>query len=275
MATYIIGDLHGCFVELQQLLAKAEFNPNLDELWFTGDLIARGEDSLACLRFVKNLGERAKTVLGNHDLHFLAISQGLKKIHPKDKLEALLNAPDRDELIHWLRHQPLLLEHPTYKFVLTHAGISPEWDLATAKKCAAEVATALRSDDYPTLLAQMYDNSPNYWSEDWQGIDRLRYSVNVFTRMRFCFLNKQLDFDCKLPPQNAPGQLKPWFELDNPLFAKQNLLFGHWASLLGYPTPENIYALDTGCVWGNHLSMLRWEDKKIFTQASLSRTSMS
>lgn len=266
MATYIIGDLHGCFAEFQQLLAKADFDPTHDNLWLTGDLIARGEDSLACLRFVKNLGSRAKTVLGNHDLHFLATALGIKKVKPKDKIDAILNAPDRDELIDWLRRQPLLAEHP--EFVLTHAGISPEWDLATARQCAREVESALQADDYGELLAQMYDNQPDRWSPDLQGIERLRYAINVFTRMRFCFPDKRLDFDCKLPPSEVQSDLKPWFELDNPLFSAQNIIFGHWASLIGYPTPPNIYALDTGCVWGNHLTLLRWEDKALFTQAA-------
>lgn len=266
MATYIIGDLHGCFDEFQQLLSQAEFNPTQDELWLTGDLIARGEDSLACLRFVKSLGSRATTVLGNHDLHFLATALGIKKVKPRDKVEPILAAPDRDELIEWLRHQPLLAQHPTHKIVLTHAGISPEWDLATAKNCAEEVQNVLRSEQYGELLAQMYDNQPDRWSATLKGIERLRYSINVFTRMRFCYPDKRLDFDCKLPPSEVQDELKPWFELDNPLFAEQDILFGHWASLIGYPTPQHIYALDTGCVWGNHLTMLRWEDKKYFTQ---------
>ncbi|QIM62105.1 bis(5'-nucleosyl)-tetraphosphatase (symmetrical) [Pasteurellaceae bacterium Orientalotternb1] len=266
MATYIIGDLHGCFTEFQQLLAQANFDPAHDELWLTGDLIARGEDSLACLRFVKNLGSKATTVLGNHDLHFLATALGIKKVKPKDNVDAILTAPDRDELIDWLRHQPLLAQHPKHHFVLTHAGISPDWDLATAKQCAADVEQVLRADHYGELLAQMYDNQPDRWSPDLQGIERLRYTINVFTRMRFCFPDKRLDFDCKLPPSEVDNDLKPWFELSNPLFADQDILFGHWASLIGYPTPSHIYALDTGCVWGNHLTMIRWEDKAIFTE---------
>lgn len=266
MATYIIGDLHGCFAEFQQLLAQVQFDPAQDELWLTGDLIARGEDSLSCLRFVKNLGDKAQTVLGNHDLHFLATALGIKKVKPKDKVDAILTAPDRDELIDWLRHQPLLAQHPKHQFLLTHAGISPEWDLATAQSCAKEVELVLQSDNYPELLAQMYDNQPDRWSPALQGIERLRYAINVFTRMRFCYPDKRLDFECKLPPAESDNGLKPWFELDNPLFQQQNILFGHWASLIGYPTPPHIYALDTGCVWGNYLTMLRWEDQKIFTQ---------
>lgn len=272
MATYIIGDLHGCFTEFQQLLQQVNFNPNTDELWLTGDLLARGEDSLSCLRFVKNLGERGKTVLGNHDLHFLATALGIKKVKPKDNVEPILNAPDRHELIDWLRHQPLLAQHPTDGFVLTHAGISPEWDLTTAKQCAKEVEQILQSADYPELLAQMYDNQPDRWSPDLQGIERFRYILNAFTRMRFCHPDKRLDFDCKLPPDEVENNLKPWFELENPALNGQPILFGHWASLIGYPTPPNIYALDTGCVWGNYLTMIRWEDKTYFTQSAQKQT---
>lgn len=269
MATYIVGDLHGCFDELQLLLKKADFNPAVDELWLTGDLLARGEDSLACLRFVKDLGSRATTVLGNHDLHFLATALGIKKVKEKDRVDAILNAPDRAELIAWLRRQPLLAEHPQHGFVLTHAGISPDWDLPTAKQCAREVEAQLQSADYAALLAQMYDNSPDRWNPQLQGIARWRYTLNVFTRMRFCYRDKRLDFECKLPVADAPDELVPWFELDNPLYQSQPILFGHWASLIGYPTPPHIYALDTGCVWGNQLTMLRWEDKRFFSQQKL------
>lgn len=269
MATYIIGDLHGCFAEFQQLLAQANFNPKQDELWLTGDLVARGGNSLECLRFVKNLGERATVVLGNHDLHLLSTLQGIKKVKPKDNVDAIFEAEDREDLQNWLRNRPLAALHPQHHFLLVHAGVSPEWDLATTLQCAKEVETALQSSDFKSLLEQMYDNEPSRWSPDLQGIERLRYAINVFTRMRFCFADKRLDFACKLPPQQAPTELKPWFELENPLYCELPILFGHWASLIGYPTPAQIYALDSGCVWGNCLTMLRWEDKKIFTQARL------
>ncbi|MDH2923936.1 bis(5'nucleosyl)-tetraphosphatase ApaH [Nicoletella semolina] len=269
MATYLIGDLHGCFREFQQLLQQADFNPQYDELWLTGDLVARGEDSLCCLRFVKNLGKQATVVLGNHDLHLLAVLQGIQPLNPKDRIEAILSADDREELQDWLRNQPLAAYHPQYQFLLVHAGVSPEWDLATTLQCANEIQAVLSSEKFAELLTQMYGNMPNQWSPQLQGIEKLRYAINVFTRMRFCYPNKQLDFECKLPADQAPEILKPWFELDNPLFKTQSIVFGHWASLIGYPTPTNIYALDTGCVWGNHLTMLRWEDKQIFTQPRL------
>ncbi|MEN2880335.1 bis(5'-nucleosyl)-tetraphosphatase (symmetrical) ApaH [Mannheimia haemolytica] len=263
MATYIVGDLHGCFNEFQLLLEKVNYNPKQDELFLTGDLVARGEDSLACLRFVKDSANNAKTVLGNHDLHLL----GIKRVKPNDKIDAIFEAKDRLDLQNWLRNQPLVIHHPKHQFLLTHAGISPEWDLATTLACAKEAEKVLQSDaDY---IAQMYENKPERWSEDLQGVERWRYIINVFTRMRFCYTDKRLDFDCKLPLEQAPQELLAWFDLDNPLFTQKNIIFGHWASLMGKCTRPNIYALDTGCAWGSHLTMLRWEDKQIFTQKRL------
>lgn len=269
MATYIIGDLHGCFDEFQALLKQVNFDPTIDELWLTGDLVARGEKSLECLRFVKDLGDRATVVLGNHDLHLLATLEGIKTVKPRDKVDAIFEAPDRADLQNWLRNRPLVAVHPQHNFLLVHAGISPEWDLDTTLVCARETEKVLQSEQYVTLLTDMYGDSPERWKPDLQGMERWRYTINVCTRMRFCYADKRLDFACKLPVEQAPSELKPWFELHNPLFSQQVILFGHWASLIGYPTPETIYALDTGCVWGNHLTMLRWEDKKLFTQAHL------
>ena len=269
MATYIVGDLHGCFKEFQLLLEKAQFDEKQDEIWLTGDLVARGDDSLACLRFVKNLGEKAQTVLGNHDLHLLSTLLGIKRVKPSDKVEPIFKAHDREELQNWLRNQPLMVQHPKYGFLLVHAGISPEWDLSTATQCAREAEALLKSENYANYIAQMYENYPDHWDNNLQGIDRWRYIVNVFTRMRFCYLDKRLDFTCKLPIEDAPDELKAWFELDNPLFKQQNIIFGHWASLMGKCARPNIYALDTGCAWGNHLTMVRWEDKQVFTQVRL------
>lgn len=266
MATYIIGDLHGCFDEFQALLKQVNFNPTQDELWLTGDLIARGDKSLECLRFVKALGERATVVLGNHDLHLLATLEGIKAVKPKDKVDTIFNAEDRIDLQNWLRNRPLVAVHPEYKFVLVHAGLSPEWDLQTALLCAKETEAVLQSNNYQDLLKEMYGNSPDNWSANLKGMDRWRYTINVCTRMRFCTADNRLDFECKLPAEEAPSDLKPWFEMNNPLFKEQEIIFGHWASLIGYPTPNTIYALDTGCVWGNHLTMIRWEDQKIFIQ---------
>lgn len=214
---------------------------------------------------MKDSANNAKTVLGNHDLHLL----GIKRVKPNDKIDAIFEAKDRLDLQNWLRNQPLVIHHPKHQFLLTHAGISPEWDLATTLACAKEAEKVLQSDNYADYIAQMYENKPERWSEDLQGVERWRYIINVFTRMRFCYTDKRLDFDCKLPLEQAPQELLAWFDLDNPLFTQKNIIFGHWASLMGKCTRPNIYALDTGCAWGSHLTMLRWEDKQIFTQKRL------
>lgn len=269
MATYIVGDLQGCYDELQLLLDKVRFDPAADMLYLVGDLLARGDKSLQCLTLVKSLGESAKTVLGNHDLHFIATALGIKKIKARDRLEPIFQSDQLEPLTHWLRHQPLLIHRPDLDFLISHAGISPQWDLATAKACAAEVEQQLQQGDYYHLIQQMYANLPDSWSPDLEGIDRLRYSINVLTRMRYCYADGRLDFDCKAPPSQAPSQLQPWFTLANPLYQQTNLIFGHWASLAGNPTPARIYALDTGCVWNNAMTMLRWEDKQYFVQPAI------
>lgn len=269
MATYIVGDLHGCFKTFQHLLEKVEYDPTQDELFLTGDLVARGEDSLSCLRFVADPKNNAKTVLGNHDLHLLSTLLGIKKVKPNDKVDAIFHAEDLPNLQNWLRNQPLIIQHPTHQFLLTHAGISPEWDLETTLACAKEAENILQSEECASYLSQMYENSPERWNTHLQGVERWRYIINVFTRMRFCYIDKRLELACKLPIEEAPKELIPWFALDNPLFRNTEILFGHWASLMGKCSRANIYALDTGCAWGNYLTMIRWEDKQIFTQTLL------
>lgn len=270
MSTYLIGDVHGCLVELEALLAQVSFNPEQDTLWLTGDLVARGPDSLGVLRFVRSLGASVRMVLGNHDLHLLAVYAGISRNKPKDRLNPLLNAPDSHDLINWLRRQPLLQVDEDLKLVMTHAGITPQWDLDTAKMCAREVESILSSDSYPLFIDAMYGDMPNSWSPKLSGLPRLRFSTNVFTRMRYCFAGGQLDMISKEAPNQAPSLLKPWFDLPSQIAGEYAIAFGHWASLNGKGTPENIYALDTGCCWGGELSMLRWEDKQYFTQPSVS-----
>lgn len=269
MANFFVGDLHGCYDELQLLLEKVQFNPSQDKLYLTGDLIVRGTQSLECLRFVKSLGSSAQTVLGNHDLHFLATALGIKKIKSRDHVDAIFSAPDFFELVDWLRHQPLLIYSQSQNFLLVHAGISPDWNLNTARQCATEVEGILQSDDWYNLLENMYSEQPDRWSSNLQGWARWRYIINALTRMRFCYSDHRLDFACKSPLTDAPSTLIPWFNLANPLYQQTSVIFGHWASLVDEPTPSHIYALDTGCVWGNRLTLLRWEDKKIFTQPRL------
>lgn len=265
MATYIVGDVHGCFDELQTLLELAQFKKNKDQLWLTGDLVGRGPKSLETLRFVKSLGDSAKIVLGNHDLHLLAIHQGIHSDQESDKLSALLNAPDCDELLTWLRLQPLFMRHPEFNFVMVHAGISPQWTIQQAQGYAQEVQCILRGNEFKMLLKNMYGSHPATWNDSLQGIERLRFIINVFTRMRYCLLDGSLEFYNKLAPEQTDNSiLKPWFDI-NTLDHSSGIVFGHWAALSGREIRKGLYALDTGCVWGNSLSMLRWQDKKIFS----------
>lgn len=269
MSTYLIGDVHGCINELKALLAQVEFNPQNDSLWLTGDLVARGPGSLEVLRFVRGLGDSVHIVLGNHDLHLLAIFVGISRNKPKDRLQPLLEANDADSLMNWLRQQPILQVDDDLGLVMVHAGITPQWDLETAKMCACEVEAMLSSDSYPLLLDAIYGDMPNYWSGGLSGLARLRFSINVFTRMRYCFPNGQLEMICKDRPQNAPRPLKPWFALPSKVTEQgYSIIFGHWASLEGKGIPKGIYGLDTGCCWGGDLTMLRWEDKVWFSQPS-------
>jgi bis(5'-nucleosyl)-tetraphosphatase (symmetrical) len=268
MSTYLIGDVHGCHDELRSLLDQVAFDPQVDQLWLTGDLVARGPDSLEVLRFVRYLGDCVKMVLGNHDLHLLAVYAGISRNKPKDRITPLLEAPDADLLINWLRRQPLLQVDEEKKLVMAHAGITPQWDIDTAISCAREVEAVLSSDTYPLFLDAMYGDMPNNWVPELTGLARLRFSTNALTRMRFCFPNGQLDMIAKEAPDSAPPPLKPWFSIRGPVSRDYTIAFGHWASLEGKGTPEGIIALDTGCCWGGTLTMLRWEDKRVFTQVS-------
>ncbi|MBK0001109.1 MULTISPECIES: bis(5'-nucleosyl)-tetraphosphatase (symmetrical) ApaH [Erwiniaceae] len=268
MSTYLIGDVHGCYDELRSLLGQVAFDPQQDQLWLTGDLVARGPDSLEVLRFVRSLGDCVRLVLGNHDLHLLAVYAGISRNKPKDRISPLLQADDADELINWLRRQPLLQVDEEKKLVMAHAGITPQWDIETAKMCAREVESVLSSDTYPLFLDAMYGDMPNNWSPELSGLARLRFSSNALTRMRFCFPNGQLDMISKESPESAPPPLKPWFNIPGPVSREYTIVFGHWASLEGKGTPEGIIGLDTGCCWGGTLTMLRWEDKRVFTQVS-------
>ncbi|MFD2176449.1 symmetrical bis(5'-nucleosyl)-tetraphosphatase [Veronia pacifica] len=271
MATYLVGDIQGCFGDLCDLLELVSFNLKEDHLYLAGDLVARGPQSLEVLRLIHGMGSHAHTVLGNHDLHLLSVANGLMKGKRQDKTSPIFSAPDRDELLTWLRHQPLLIHYdkPSGKtpgFVMTHAGIPPQWGLNTAKNCATEVEAILQGDDYLWLLENMYANQPDQWDPALQGLDRYRFIINAFTRMRYCDSTGALDMACKYPPSQLTeeGPLKPWFSLKRKKKIKEALVFGHWAALGGV-IEDNLIGLDTGCVWGGSLTMLRWEDKKVFT----------
>lgn len=267
MALYAIGDIQGCWLELQMLLDKINFNPDKDTLWFTGDLINRGPNSLETLRYVKSLGNAALTVLGNHELHLLAISY--KKFTPKknDTFDGILTAHDRDELINWLRHQPLFHHDKKRNYCLVHAGLPPQWDIAEAKIRANEVETLLQSDQIEDFLDHMYGDKPNIWSDALTGWDRLRFITNCFTRIRYCDRSGRLDLKQKGSPGNQPKGLFPWFELPDRKSSKDKIVFGHW-STLGFHANEGIYALDTGCLWGGELTALQLDGE-------MSRTSMA
>ncbi|MGY5451956.1 symmetrical bis(5'-nucleosyl)-tetraphosphatase [Agarivorans sp. MS3-6] len=271
MATYFVGDIQGCLDELKALLKQVKFSPKRDQLWLAGDLVARGPQSLETLRFVMDLGEAAQVVLGNHDLHLLAVANGIHRAKRRDKLHALLDAPDRDELLNWLRCQPLIAKHPEFDVVMVHAGIYPKWKVSKALKLGQEVQNQLSGDNYLALLQNMYGNEPAHWSDELVGYDRLRYIINVFTRMRYCFPDASLDFELKIPPnKNTNPNLRPWFELPGKHLKQTHIIFGHWAALMGKSKSPLVNGLDTGCVWGNHLTMLRWDDQRFYTQACLS-----
>lgn len=259
MPTYAIGDIQGCHDDLQRLLEHICFDPASDTLWFVGDLVNRGPQSLATLRFIKNLGKQVVTVLGNHDLHTLAVANGHLKYHRNDHIDDILGAEDRDELMEWLRHLPLLHHDPVLDFTMVHAGLPPQWDLATAQACAQEVEAVLQSDDYVAFLDQMYGNEPDLWDEQLSGWDRLRFITNCFSRLRYCAPDGRLALEEKGKPGSQPTGLLPWFDVPGRKTANLRIVFGHW-STLGTLKNDRAYAIDTGCLWGGHLTALRLED---------------
>lgn len=263
MATYVIGDIQGCFDAFRILLDKISFAPEQDRLWLAGDLVNRGPDNLSTLRFIKNLGDRALTVLGNHDLHLLGVEAGARKPNKKDTLDDIFAAPDRDELLEWLRHQPLI--HREGPYVLSHAGIPHIWSSEEAANYASEVSQRLQEPDYRLFLREMYGNEPARWSGDLSGNERLRVIVNYFTRMRFIAPDGTLNFDEKKGSNEAPEGMKPWFDYPRHDADRYSVfLFGHWAALEGKTGKPKFIALDTGCVWGGELTALRLDDGQKF-----------
>jgi len=266
MSTYAIGDIQGCYTELQQLLQLIHFNPSQDVLWCTGDLVNRGPQSLEVLRYIKKLKERAIVVLGNHDLHLLAVAYGnTEYLKPGDTLTPILEAPDREELLEWLRRRPFLHHDAALGFTLIHAGLPPQWDLLQARQCAAEVEKALSGQKCREYLANLYGNEPKKWSEKLTGWDKLRFITNCFTRLRYCNAKGKLTMKKKGAPSfYLNDEDKPWFWWPHRASRNQPIIFGHWATL-GYYAENGVYALDTGCVWGGALTALRLEDKQVFS----------
>ncbi|MDE2235385.1 MAG: symmetrical bis(5'-nucleosyl)-tetraphosphatase [Gammaproteobacteria bacterium] len=256
MAVFAVGDIQGCFDDLQRLLERLKFNADEDTLWFTGDLVNRGPQSLEVLRFVKNLGPHAVSVLGNHDLHLLALAAGVDKPKAADNLDAVLSVSDRDELLDWLRHRPLLHQDEALGYTLIHAGLPPQWDAATAQSCAHELEYVLRGHDYLEFFQHMYGDQPNRWAPALRGMPRLRFIVNCFTRLRYVSAAGDLDLESKGAPGTQPQGYLPWFLVPDRASANLHILFGHW-STLGEVRGHNVYPLDTGCVWGGKLSALR------------------
>ena len=260
MATYAIGDIQGCYDELQRLLDKLHFDPASDRLWLTGDLVNRGPQSLEVLRLVKGLGEKAVTVLGNHDLHLLALWQNHHRhFKVNDTLADIFTAPDGEELLHWLRCQPLLHYDAELDFAMLHAGLPPQWNLEQAQACAHEVESVLRGEKFHEFLGHMYGNKPARWSETLSGWDRLRFIVNCLTRLRFCTPDGTLDFRHKGSPDGQEGNAHlPWFSLPQRKSRNTPIVFGHW-STLGLYQGDNVHAIDTGCLWGGTLTALQLE----------------
>ena len=250
---FAIGDIQGCYTSLMRLLEKINFDENSDTLWLCGDLINRGPDSLKVLRFVKQLGKSALTVLGNHDIHFLAVALGITHVRPKDTFDELLDAADKDEFIEWLRKQPLLHHDEQLKYAIVHAGIYPTWSWEEATSLAKEAENVLAGDQYQTFLQLLYGNKPSRWDPELSGHERIRFIVNAFTRMRFCDKDAQLELTHKGEPGTQAQHLMPWFEHPDLDTGGNDILFGHW-STLDRCSRKDIHALDTGCIWGGSLS---------------------
>lgn len=270
MSTYAIGDTQGCYQALLSLLQKIHYRPDADFLWFSGDLVNRGPESLKTLLFIKNLVETgaALTVLGNHDLHLLALAENAAPLRTEDTIQDILAAPQRDSLAHWLRQQPLCHYDSTLNFFMVHAGLIPEWSIADALRLTAEVSQVLQDDQqYLEFLQQMYGNEPLQWSESLRGQARLRFITNVCTRLRFCSENGVLDLKNKGVVESKTADMLPWFAVPDRKTQKDKIIFGHWAAL--YPAWHSIkspyvFPVDSGCVWGNGLTALCLETEEYF-----------
>ena len=252
MATYIVGDIQGCYSKLRELLDLAKFC-NADTLWCVGDLVNRGAQDLDTLRFLKSLGSQVISVLGNHDLHLLACAYGARNAGKKDTFIDVLGAPDRDEIIDWLRHQPLVHQDREHACLMVHAGIPHIWTIEETLERAAEVENALQAPDPRPFFNSMYGNEPAGWNAEIDSSARLRTITNYFTRMRFCSPDGKLEFTTKSGPGTPPPGYLPWYQYARPAQENLRIVFGHWAAMEGRTGLENVIGLDTGCVWGGEL----------------------
>lgn len=263
MTRYAVGDLQGCFTPLRKLLDRVKFDSNRDQLWSVGDLVNRGPQSLDCLRFFVALGSSARVVLGNHDLHLLAVANGVRPLKRGDTLRQVLDAPDCAELLGWLRRQPLLYNDPHGDYTMVHAGLAPQWSIEYAQILADEVSVVLQGPRYLDFLAGMYGDTPATWSDDLRAIERWRAITNYMTRMRFCNAAGTLNLSSKEGPDRAPPGFMPWFDVPERKSAGRKLIVGHWAALLGRANRSDIIALDTGCVWGQNLTLYNLETQNL------------
>ncbi|MGJ8681561.1 symmetrical bis(5'-nucleosyl)-tetraphosphatase [Paraglaciecola sp.] len=265
MATYVVGDIQACLSGLKKLLKKVNFCPKNDKLIAVGDLIGRGPHALETLKFLMSLGDNFDTVLGNHDLHFLAIFAKVRKAHPSDKFDKLLASPDIHKYITWLRQKPLALALNS-KTLICHAGLYPNWSVKQGLKYSKEVSRQLRSDNWQSFLTDMYGSKPKIWSEELKGADRTRFIINAFTRMRYIEEHTALNFDCKSPVIEAPVGLTPWFDIPNPLLkSEQIVIFGHWAALIGHTGVKRFIGLDTGYLWGRSMTLINAKTMKKYS----------
>lgn len=264
MTLYAVGDLQGCLDPLVCLLERVGFSPSRDCLWLAGDLVNRGPQSLEALRYVRDLGSSGLCVLGNHDLHLLAVAHDVERMKRSDTLQPILDAPDRAELMDFLRRQKLVHHDAVRDITLVHAGIPPQWSIRKALKRAAEVEQVLRDDaTLRPFLDGMYGNQPARWSRDLHGIDRLRVITNYFTRMRFCTADGTLDLVSKEGLDSAPKGFAPWFAHPHRKSRGHRIVFGHWAALEGRCDEPDVHALDTGCVWGNSMTLMNLDSGEL------------
>lgn len=261
MSTYAIGDLQGCFDPLEQLLERCAFDRTRDRLWFVGDLVNRGPKSLETLRFVRDLGDAAVVVLGNHDLSLLMIAAGHGKLHRLDTFHHVLDAPDGAELIDWLRQRPMM--HVEGEYAMVHAGLLPQWQVPQALALAREVEAALRGPEHDEFMRRMWGSEPSSWEDGLHGWDRLRVVVNALTRMRFCTADGHMEFRSKGVPEEPPEGYMPWFDVAGARWRTHTVVCGHW-SALGYRAGNGLISLDSGCLWGGELTAVRLEDRAVF-----------
>jgi bis(5'-nucleosyl)-tetraphosphatase (symmetrical) len=261
MSTFLIGDVQGCYKPLRSLLKECGFNAANDRLWFCGDLVNRGPQSADVVRYIMDLGDRARCVLGNHDLNLLAVANGTRQSKPSDTLDNLLSAADADEMLNWIRQQPLVHLSRKKRLCMVHAGIHPSWAITTARKHAQEVEEALRGQHYRTFLRKMYGNTPSTWQKSLSGWERLRFITNSLTRMRFVDNSGVMDFDLKCSPGKQPKKFHPWFRNNTKLESDWLVAYGHW-STLGVYRYRNTVCLDSGCLWGGRLTAMKWNKHK-------------